>query len=1036
MKSIEMSPYPRTPKKLLASLSNCVQIFLLICDIGIRHMKHRIYSVLSIGLLALSSLASTTHAASWIWNPDDTDPGGSSDPRFFRYAFTLVGGWESAELEMSVDNTGTAFLNGERIANSREWQRPAHADLASKLRQGRNVIAIRASNQGGAAGLVARLKIKRREGPHPTLETNGNWVTSLESEEAWMDLEFDDSKWAKASIIATLGDQPWGNVFQSPETTKAESLEVPKGFKVERILSSNRGQGSWIAMTFDGQGRAIISPQSDNDPLLRITDISSDSPKVEVLSETKVRHAMGLLFAHDSLYINGHGPKGTGLYRWIDANKDDRWTDDETLFLKAIRGEGEHGYHGLRLGPDGMIYMMNGNHTRVPEGVREDSPHQNYKEDHLLPRQWDGNGHATGVMAPGGYIVRTDAEGKQWELMLAGYRNAYDFDFNADGEMFAFDSDMEWDWGTPWYRPTRVIHSVTGGEYGWRSGTSKWPSSFEDSLPATIDIGIGSPTGVCFGYGTKFPARYQKALYVMDWSYGRIVAVHLMPDGASYFASKETFVRGKPLNVSDMEVGPDGALYFVVGGRGTQSGLYRVTYVGDEPTAKVSYVSKEEADARLLRQKLESFHGKPNPEAIAFTWPHLRSPDRWIRYAARVALESQPVSQWGGRVIDEYSVQGSLTGLMALARIGEKHWQDLLLAKLQEIVTPDLPEEQQMQVVRILQLSFIRMGKPSEGTTETVTAAIGQFFPSESQALNKELCRLAVYFEIPDLIGKSLDLLDDSKHIEDQLHYIFTLRSALKGWSLEQRRRYFSWFNQDFNGAQHPANVLTWFAEVDRTFSFGASFNKFLANIKKDATATLSNAEKIALSDILEGGQVVAKNRPPNPILTRSEFKEWAMADIEPALGEVKKGRNYEQGRLAYEAAQCSACHRFGNEGGSVGPDLTAISSRFASKDILDSIIHPSKVLSEQYVYEKVITKDDEQYTGRIVNESDEKIELLENPYSEIRTSIKVSNIQSRENSKLSPMPEGLIQVLKKDEILDLLAYLESGGNPKHDNFK
>ncbi len=988
------------------------------------------------GLLAFSGLQFSAYAASWIWNPDDTDPGASNDPRYFRYEFTLAGGWESAEFEMSVDNAGIAYLNGERIAGSRDWQRPAFQDLSSKLRQGPNVIAIRANNQGGVAGLVARLKIKRREGPSPTIESNDNWLTSLTTEEGWMNLGFDDSKWSKSSIIAELGDQPWGNVFEPAKATKAETLEVPKGFEVDLVLSSQRGQGSWIAMTFDDQGRTIISPQSDNDPLLRISNIDSDEPMIESLNSTKVRHAMGLLYAHDSLYINGHGPNGTGLYRWIDSNKDDQWTDDETHFLKTIRGEGEHGYHGLRLGPDGMIYMMNGNHTRVPEGIIEHSAHQNYEEDHLLPRQWDGNGHATGVMAPGGYIVRTDPEGKTWELLLAGYRNAYDFDFNADGEMFAFDSDMEWDWGTPWYRPTRVIHSVIGGEYGWRSGTSKWPDYYEDSLPATIDIGIGSPTGVCFGYGAKFPAKYQKALYIMDWSYGRILAVHLMPDGASYFASKETFVKGKPLNVSDMEIGPDGALYFVVGGRGTQSGLYRVSYVGEEPTAKVTYVSQKEADARLLRQKLESFHGKSNPEAIDFAWPHLRSPDRWIRYAARVAIESQPIQLWAERVMDEYSVQGTLTGLMALARKGAPEWQDLLLMKLQEIVSPDLPVEQKLQAARILQLCFIRMGEPSESTGKLVAAGIGRFYPSENQDLNKEICQLAVYLKLPEVISKTLDLISDSKHIETQLHYIFALRNVTEGWTLEQRRRYFSWFNQDINGAQHPTDVLIWFSEVDRTFSYGASFNKFLANIKKDAVSTLTDAERTALSDILEGGQLVAKNQPPNPILTRSEFKEWTMEELEPALSEVKKGRNYEQGRLAYEAAQCGACHRFGNEGGSVGPDLTAISSRFSSKDILDSIIHPSRVLSEQYVYEKIITKDNDQYVGRIVGETENAIELQENPYSEIRTTIKLSVIQSRENSKLSPMPEGLIQVLKKDEILDLLAYLESGGNPNHQNFK
>ena len=87
-------------------------------------------------------------------------------------------------------------------------------------------------------------------------------------------------------------------------------------------------------------------------------------------------------------------------------------------------------------------------------------------------------------------------------------------------------------------------------------------------------------------------------------------------------------------------------------------------------------------------------------------------------------------------------------------------------------------------------------------------------------------------------------------------------------------------------------------------------------------------------------------------------------------------------------------------------------------------------------MYEKINTKDDEQYVGRIVGETGESIEILQNPYSAVRTSIKISDIQSRENSTLSPMPEGLIQVLTKDEILDLLAYLESGGNPQKSNFK
>lgn len=999
-------------------------------------MRGPICNVLTLSLLVFANLTQPTQAASWIWHASDENPDSVTEPRFFRYIFTLAGGWESASLDMSIDNDGTAFLNGERIAASRDWQRPAFSDVTTSLKQGRNVLAIRAMNRGGSAGVMARLNVQRPNGPNPNVATDGWWVSSDVSEEGWMNLEFDDAEWDRVSVVAQLGDQPWGNVFNGQEATPADSIKVPEGFKVERVLSSGRGQGSWIAMTFDGQGRIILSPQSDEDPLLRISQLDSSSPVVEAFANTKVRHAMGLLYAHDSLYINGHGPNGTGLYRWIDRNKDDQWTDDETIFLKAIRGEGEHGYHGLRLGPDGMIYMMNGNHTRVPEGVAGNSPHRNFAEDHLLPRQWDANGHATGVMAPGGYIVRTDAEGKDWELLLAGYRNSYDFDFNADGEIFTYDSDMEWDWGTPWYRPTRVIHSVVGGEYGWRSGTSKWPEYFEDSLPALIDVGIGSPTGVCFGYGTRFPERYQKALYVMDWSYGRIFAIHMVPNGASYFASKETFVSGRPLNVSDMEVGPDGALYFAIGGRGTQSGLYRVTYQGEESTDLVSYHDTKEADARMLRRRLESFHGKVDGRAVAFAWPHLRSPDRFIRYAARIAIESQPVQSWSDRLLDEYSVQGGLTGLLALARTGTSGWQDPLLEKLQEVSSSALTEEQQLLAARILQVCFIRMGKPSANTSQLVAGAIDPLYPSPSEKVNKELCRIAVYLNAPNVIEDTLALVGQTKHFQDQLHYIFCLRNVSKGWTLDQRRRYFSWFNIDLNGIQHPPRTLSWFLEAGREFSFGASFNKFMINIKNDALAHLTDAEKNSIKDVLEGGLTVDREQPPNPILMRGEFTEWTMADIESDLDQVGKGRDFEQGRLAYEAAQCGACHRFGNEGGSVGPELTAISSRFSRLDVLDSIMHPSKVLSEQYVYEKIQTKNGEQFIGRLVGESDTTLDLQENPYDSTVTTVQKSDVNSREPSSLSPMPEGLLQVLKKEEILDLLAYLESGGDRTKPSFK
>ncbi|MGI8964870.1 MAG: hypothetical protein ACR2H1_02150, partial [Limisphaerales bacterium] len=457
------------------------------------------------------------------------------------------------------------------------------------------------------------------------------------------------------------------------------------------------------------------------------------------------------------------------------------------------------GYHALVLGPDKMIYMMNGNHTKVPEGISETSPHKNFDEDFLLTRQWDAGGHAVGILAPGGHILRTDADGKKWELLLGGFRNSYDFDFNVDGEIFAFDSDMEWEWGMPWYKPTRILHCVSAADFGWRSGSAKWPASYADSLPAVVNIGLGSPTGVKFGTKSNFPEKYKKALFAMDWSYGRIFAIHLQPNGASYTASVENFVKGKPLNVTDLQFGNDGAMYFITGGRGTQAGLYRVTFVGPEQKTRELHLTEKDLkladEQRKLRHDLEKFHGKKDAVAVAFAWPHLKSEDRFLRYAARIAIEAQDVALWKDRAINEKNPQGALTALLALARVGGKENQNDLLKALAKFPLADLDEDLKLQKLRVIELSFIRQGKPASEFAKIAIEKLSAQYPAKTEALNRELCQLLIYLEAPDVVEKTLALLDKAKTQEEQIHYIFHLRNLKTGWTLEQREKYFSWFH-------------------------------------------------------------------------------------------------------------------------------------------------------------------------------------------------------------------------------------------------
>lgn len=984
----------------------------------------------TLGITLLLTFAQHCYAQTpeWIWHDNKGVAPGDNEVRFFRKTFSVGSEVTKAIVSVAGDDQAVAFLNGKQVAASRSWNKAVRTTVTPDIRQGENLLAIRAQNSSGDAAVILKIDLTLANNQKQTIVSDPSWVSSTQGAENWQTRDFNAASWTKVVSRGKLGVQPWGDVMSPPVTTPAESLTVLPGFKAELIKASEPGEGSWICMTFDQKGRVIISPQSDNEPLLRISLTDKGQVAKTEAVPAKVRQAMGFLYAHDSLYVNGHGPQGTGLYRLIDANKNDQFETDEVRLLKNFKGEGEHGYHGLALGPDNLIYIMNGNHTKVPDGVAAESPLKNYAEDMLLPRQWDAGGHAVGILAPGGYVVRTDAEGKKWELMLAGFRNAYDLDFNADGELFTFDSDMEWDWGMPWYKPTAVFHCVTGADYGWRSGTGNWPWYYPDALPPAVEIGIGSPTGVKFGTKSNFPDKYRKAFYILDWSYGRVIAVHLRPDGATYSGGFESFVKGKPLNVADIEFGPDGAMYFITGGRGTQSGLYRVSYVGGRVSTDLAEGKRE--TGRELRKKLEAYHGKKDPRAIDFAWPHLSSSDRWIRYAARVAIEWQDVSLWKDRALSETNADAALTALLALARSGSAETQSEIATALARFPLDSLTEERKLAKLRVIQLMFIRQGRPDGALAQRAIDKLDRQFSSPSERLNRELSQLLIYLEAPGVVEKCLRLMESATTQEEQIHYLFHLRTLKSGWTMEQRRRYFDWWNKDRAGVKHPPELIQWFADVGRDYQDGASFMKFLANFKKDAVANLTETDRAELAEALDT-KVAATPKPAQ----RSHVQEWKLAELLPELDKASNGRSFTRGRQAFIDAQCLACHKFGNEGGASGPELTAAASKYSRRDILEAIIEPSKVVSEQYQNSLITFKDGERVLGRIVDDKPDKLVLEVDPLTQIRKEIRKGDIQKREPSTISPMPDGLANVLTKEEIFDLLAYIESGGRRRHAAF-
>lgn len=855
-----------------------------------------------------------------------------------------------------------------------------------------------------------------------------------------------------------------------PNAENGEFVLQP-GFQVEKLFTVPKETlGSWVAITFDDKGRLIASDQGGLG-LCRITPapIGGKTPtKVEKL-DVKISSAQGLLYAFGSLYLSVNGGPGSGLYRAKDTNGDDQF--DEVVKLKDIAGGGEHGPHGLRLSPDGKsIYMIGGNHTKVPfdrklngevqtmGGVRPDQLKAelpegassriipNWDEDTLLPRQWDGNGHATGILAPGGWIAKTDPDGKTWEIVSIGYRNQYDMDFNADGELFAYDSDMEWDLGMPWYRATRVNHATDGSDFGWRSGTPNPPAYFVDSLPPLLDIGPGSPVGVAFGYGTKFPAKYQKALYICDWTFGTMYALHLTPQGSSYSATKEHFVARTPLPLTDVEPGPDGALYFTVGGRGTQSELYRVTYVGDESTAPVDGHDVAGADARALRQQIEAYHKRVDDQAAAAAYliPFLGHDDRFIRVAARVGLEFQEPSYWLDQALDSNDPQIVINGAVAASKASGRSDATKVFAALDRVDFAKLSESQQLDLLRAWQLAFVRLGEPDAAFAAKLAGKLDAFYPAQSDALNRELCTVLTFLKSPTVIAKTIALMKapaseandlgkdvlarnanyggtikkmlENRPETQKIHYAFTLRNVKEGWTKEERDYYFQWL-QDARGK-----------------SGGASYMNFLKNIDNDAFANTPEVDRLALS---ASGVRKIYSAPELP-KAKGPGKDWTLSDVQGLQKTMTETRrNFNNGKLAFAASRCVVCHRFAGEGGATGPDLTQLAGRFNYKDLSEAILDPSKVVSDQYRGVIVQTAQGQTYTGRIIGETPDAITMLTDPEDPSKiVTIKKKDVEEKVAAPQSLMPKDLLKPLNQEEVLDLMAYLLSRGNERDKMFK
>lgn len=981
----------------------------------------------------------------WIWLGQPQD----GQDIALRKVFKAPGDGDNggALLQVACDDSCKVFLNGKRIGEISGWDSPLALDLSDMIQPGKeNVLSVQAHNGKSSAGFLSRLEFKAPWSGPQVIVSDETWQVNDKPRKGWHEADFAEA-WANATVIAPLGAEPWKSIdaerlatlskLKKPEVTAPAEMKVADGFTVDLVYDVPQDeQGSWVAMCVKPDGSLIVCDQYGK--LYTVVPGATADKTTVTPIDIQIGHAQGLLWHFDSLYIMVNSRDyQAGLHRAKDTDGDGKLDSVEEL-LPVEGAGGEHGPHAIVPSPDGQsLYLVFGNQCELPSGAHSITSSQVptiWAEDQVTPRIY-GRGFMREKMAPGGYILKVNEDATSRELVAAGFRNEYDAAFNWRGDLFTYDADMEWDWNTPWYRPTRVCQVTAGAQYGWRNGSAKFLEYYPDTLPPVINIGPGSPTGVCAGTGAKFPAKYQDAIFINDWTYGKLYAIHLKEDGASYSAVKEDFITGTPLPLTDVVVNPhDGAMYFAIGGRRIKSGLYRVRYTGAEDTSPVVHTA-DIPQLHNLRRQLERYIRQPDPAGAALAWANIGHDDRFIRFAARTVLEQLAVKYAddidAGDIAEARKMAFSVIGplgkieaIIAAARTSEilrkadgltpEESSANLIHELNAIDWSVLDEPGQHAIVRAYGLVVSRLGKPAEGVAQSIIGRLAPGLGSGPLSLQTDIFELLVALGWSDAAPQGVALLNRAATQEQQIAVAKALRLVDTGWTDSDLGTFLEWFNKA------------------RTYRGGASFEMFVTEIRDQVLAKLTDEQKTQYDAII--------NKPVEADALAAEPREFVKKwTVDEAMAVVENGltnRDFDNGRKLYAAAKCAACHRFGVDGGAIGPDLTSLAGRFRPKDLLTSIIEPSKEISDQYAAKTFVTLDGRVITGRIANLSGDQFRINTNmldPAAMISVDRKM--IDEVLESTVSMMPTGLADTLNDDELLDLMAFLLSRGDRSNPMF-
>jgi putative heme-binding domain-containing protein len=325
-----------------------------------------------------------------------------------------------------------------------------------------------------------------------------------------------------------------------------------------------------------------------------------------------------------------------------------------------------------------------------------------------------------------------------------------------------------------------------------------------------------------------------------------------------------------------------------------------------------------------------------------------------------------------------------------------------------------------------------------------VIGTLNGLYPHEDNFVNRELSQILLYLNAPGAVSKTVQLVLNATDIQEkilddkvlqrndnyakaaqrteqfrpnvqQFALAFSLRSVKEGWSDADYASYFSWFPRA------------------KTWQGGNSYGAFIENSRKQALVNVTDEAARKKYEAASAKSMMPARAIQTP---KGPGRSWTVKEAVSVVEGNMKGRNFASGENLFHATACASCHRFAGEGMGIGPDLTGSANRYALQDMMENIVEPSKVISDQYISTQFTMKDGSSVIGRIAKEDGGMLHLMTNPFSaDSNVQIKAADVKSRKPHEVSHMPPSLINGLNPDELSDLIAYIFSAGDRDHQYF-